>query len=177
MGLRQRPESAAIDPIALLKREHEQILKHLRMIDAIVDLMRKDRRQAGPADNHLDRLELAQAFRFFTGRVGIHFRREAILISTLARTLGHGLGTRQPFADLLREHRELRAEAVRIVKALTSGSGLRTPNNGADPFGIKAFIKQIREHLSCEERILYVLAGSRLTAKQKYKVRSRMLQI
>ncbi len=160
----------AVDPVALLKREHEMILDQLRMIEAILGPRSVGRCRAEP-----DRETLRELLRFFTSRVGVHFKREAVLITTLRRVLGRTPEAGDQFNTLLLEHRVLRAEAVGIVKKL--GGKIPSSGNGADPYGIRSFVRHYRGHLACEERILYVLAAMRLTADQKLRVSRRMLQV
>lgn len=165
----------AVDPVALLKREHEMILDQLRMIEAILGPRSAGRRRAENRPEP-DRETLRELLRFFTSRVGVHFKREAVLITTLRRVLGCKPEERDQFDTLLLEHRLLRADAAGIVKKL-SGKAARASASGADPCGIRSFVRQYRGHLACEERILYVLAAMRLSAEQKLRVSRRMLQV
>lgn len=161
------------DSILLLKREHEMILDHLRMIETtIAPRMARSRVTAEP-----DRRTLRELFRFFTGRVEVHFSREAVLIAALSRSLDQKQKERRRFEVLLREHRELQADAARITKALNRKDSGASKTGGADPLGIRSFIRQYRTHLSCEERILFVLAEMRLTAGQRRRISHRMLEV
>ncbi len=161
------------DPIRLLKQEHKMIMDHLRMIEAtIAPRTARSRPPAKP-----DRRTLCELLRFFTDRVGVHFSREAVLITALSRSPGRGEKERKWFESLLREHCELKADATGITKALNGKTSGASNSRGTDPFGIRPFIRHYRAHLSREERILFVLAEMRLTAEQRLRISRRMLQV
>lgn len=170
------------DPILLLKREHEMILDRLRMIETAIapragDSLLRGMQRVRRAATERDRRTLRELVRFFTDQVGVHFSREGVLIATLSRTLGERQKARGRFQALLREHRELQADALEIMNALNKKAPDGPTRGGADPFGLQSFIRQYRAHLSCEERILFVLAGTRLTAEQRLRMSRRMLQV
>ena len=162
-----------VEPVALLKREHEVILDQLRMIEATIDT----RTARSPVLSEPDRGTLRELFRFFTSRVGVHFKREEVLIAALGRALGRKREERERFESLEDEHRALKADAARIAKQLSGKAASNSSPGGADPFGIRTFVRRYRGHISCEERILFVLAEMRLTAEQKLQVSHRMLQV
>jgi hemerythrin-like domain-containing protein len=161
-----------VDPMVLLKREHEVILDRLHMIEATLDT----NGDKSPAPVEPDRRTLRELFRFFTSRVEIHFKREAVLIAALSSNQGGKRDQGERFHTLMDEHRAMKADAARIAKQL-SGKAAGAWSAGADPFGIRSFVRQYRGHISCEERILFVLADMRLTAAQKLQVSRRMLQV
>jgi hemerythrin-like domain-containing protein len=162
-----------VDPVALLEREHGMILNQLRMIEtAVASGVKQGRALAQPHRDTLRDLLL-----FFTDRVGVHFDRESVLISALTRSIGHKREECGQLQGLQDEHRELKADATAIIKKLDGKAVSLTSAERADPFGIKTFVRQYKAHLSCEERILYVLAGMRLTNEQKQRVCRRMLQV
>lgn len=154
------------DPILLLQREHEMILDHLRMIETTIMPRPVRSRTAGEPDLGT----LRELFHFFTERVGVHFKREAVLVTALNGAFGRRQKDRDRFKNLLCEHRTLKVDAAGIAKTLG-----RTTGN-PDLLRIQSFIERFRAHLSCEKRILFVLAGRRLTAEQRLKVSRRMLQ-
>ncbi|TAJ26781.1 MAG: hemerythrin domain-containing protein [Nitrospirae bacterium] len=161
------------DPLHLLKREHEVMLDHLRMIETtIAPRTTRSRVTAEP-----DRRTLCELFRFFTDRVSIHFSREAVLMVALSRSFGQEQTARKRFEGLRREHRELRADAAGIMKALNGKSSGASGVAGTDPFRIRSFIQRYRTHLAYEERILFVLAELRLTVEQRLRISHRMLQM
>lgn len=124
-----------------------------------------------------DRDTLRELLRFFTGRVGVHFKREAVLIAALGRALGRKRKEREQLENLLVEHRAMKADAAGMAKRLKGKATSALSEDGADPLGIRSFVRQYRGHLSCEERILFVLAEMRLSAEQKWRVSHRMLQM
>ncbi|MBM4121233.1 MAG: hemerythrin domain-containing protein [Nitrospira sp.] len=164
------------DPILLLKREHEMILDRLRMIETAIapraggPLLRGMQR-VRRATTEPDRPTLRELLRFFTESTEVHFKREAVLITALNRALGRTQKDRNRFENLLCEHRTLKTDAAGIAKTLGKSTA------DADPLRIRSFIELFRAHLSCEERILFVLAGTRLTAEQRLRMSRRMLQV
>jgi hemerythrin-like domain-containing protein len=159
--------------VALLEREHEMILKQLDMIEATIGP--KSRKGAALLEPGWDTLR--ELFRFFTGRVGVHFKREATLIDALNRVVGRAQGERERFESLLLEHRAMKADAAGIAKQLGRKTERMPGANGPNPLGIRSFVKRFRSHIACEERILFVLAEMRLTAEQKLRIGHRMLQV
>lgn len=170
-----------IDPIALLQREHRVIQERLRAIESLINPTR-----AGLGElTECQRRMLHELFRFFTGSVRVHFRREAVLISVLERTSMYGPQERGPFDWLVREHHALEADGLRIAKRLNrrtfraSGVTLcrQHKKSGTFRLDLQAFVRRYREHMAWEERILFVLARMRLTVEQKQGTSQRMLEL
>lgn len=162
-----------MDPVALLKREHEMILEQLDMIEATIG----PKSRKGSALLEPSRSTLCELFRFFTGRIGVHYKREATLITALSRIIGRRQGQCKQFDSLLYEHRAMKADAAGITKQLTKNSANLSYAGGADPLSIRSFVRRFRSHIACEERILFVLAAMRLTDTQKLSISRRMLQV
>lgn len=183
MGCRPRKRGGfSVDPVALLHREHKLILEQLNMIEATIGPQSARRGVLTKASRNTLRELLA----FFTRRVGVHFKREAMLITTLTRILGRKSGQRNQFQSLLEEHRLLKADASAVMKKLIAlekaGSGsslLPEQHKGLRALlaDLRSFVGRYRSHLSCEERILFVLADMRLTEEQKLRVGHHMLQV
>ena len=184
MGSRaQRRGKFSVDPVALLQREHEMIREQLAMIETTIGT-RSVRRGVLTKTN---RNTLRELLRFFTRRVSIHFKRESMLIAALRRVLDWRHDERNQFQSLLDEHRMLKADASTLMKKLTAKekdadgglSLLPEQNNGFRTLAaeLRTFVRRYRGHLSCEERILFVLADMRLPATQKQRVSHRMLQV
>lgn len=152
------------------------ILDQLRMMEAAVAPGVQKGRCAGSTVSAY-RDTLRDLLLFFTDRVGIHFDRESVLISALSRSLGPKREECGQLQGLKDEHRALKADASAIIKKLNGKAVSLSSAERADPFGIKTFVRQYRAHLSCEERILYVLADMRLTNEQKQRICRRMLQV
>jgi hemerythrin-like domain-containing protein len=174
----RRRSNISVDPVALLKREHDMIREQLRMIETVMGTVRvggadasSDRARSLP---ETDRVTLRELLRFFTSRVGIHFRREAVLMRALRQVLG---GRSGEFATLVDEHRVLKADASKIARKLTGGGTRSLRLNGNDPLGIRDFVRHYQGHIDCEEHVLYMLAEMRLTAEQKQRVGRRMLEV
>ncbi len=173
LTMRRSRKEAVVDPVALLKREHEMILEQLDMIEATIG--RKSKK--GSVLLEPGRSTLCELFRFFTGRVGVHYKREATLISALSRIVGRKNGEREQFESLLCEHRAMKADAAGIMKQLAKNTAKLSYADEADPLGIRSFVKRFRNHIACEERILFILADMRLTDEQKLRLSHRMLQV
>ena len=132
-----------------------------------------------------DRGTLRELLRFFTGPVDVHFRREEVLVAELQRVLGRKQEDQEQFQSFLDEHRILKADATAVMRklkrkradgrdsaALKSLGGLRTLKAE-----LRGLISRYRGHISCEERMLFILAEMRLTAEQKRRISRRMLQV
>lgn len=132
-----------------------------------------------------DRATLRELLQFFTGPVDVHFAREEVLVGNLQRVLGRKQEGQEQFQSFLDEHRTLKADAAAVMKklgrkradgpdsaAVKTLGGLRTVNAE-----IHALIRRYREHIACEERVLFVLAEMRLTAEQKRRISRCMLQV
>lgn len=176
-----RQTSITVDPVALLKREHGMILDQLAMIETA---MSPGFVGSGVAKG-TDRGTLRELLQFFTGPVEVHFRREEVLVADLQRILGRKQEDQEQFQSFLDEHRMLKADATAVMRklkrkradgresaALKNLGGLRALNAE-----LRALIRRYREHISCEERMLFVLAEMRLTAEQKRRISRRMLQV
>ena len=148
-------------------------MKQLRMIEETIGP------QPGRAEPLAkpDRDTLRQFLRFFTGRVGVHYKREEALIRVLGRLLGHKREEGEQLQHLLVEHRAMKSDAARIAKTLKGRAGDEPCANGSDPLGLRTFVRQCRAHISCEERVLFLLAEMRLTSEQKTRISHRMLQM
>lgn len=177
----RRRTGFAVDPVALLKREHEMILDQLAMIETAMG----PRSAGSGASKEPDRSTLRELLQFFTSRVGVHFKREAVLIAALRRILARTQEGREEFQSFLDEHRMLKADATVVMRKLGrkradgresavegNHAGLRTLNTE-----LRTLIRRYRGHISCEERILFVLAEMRLNAEQKRRISHRILQV
>lgn len=174
---RHARSGALVDPVALLKREHKVIRDQIEMIEAVLGLCRgRTRTAGGRARSQPDRDTLRELFRFFTGRVRVHFTREKVLIKALGRTLARGREERKPLEDILLEHHALRSEAAGIFKRLSRKSA-SAAQNAVDLSKIRSFVQHYREQIAYEEHILYVLAELRLSPEERQRVSSRMLQV
>jgi hemerythrin-like domain-containing protein len=124
---------------------------------------------------------------FFTRRVGVHFKRETLLITTLRRFLNRNEGEGSQFQCLLEEHRKLKAQATAVMCRLPArgretcrpplSSSARRDEMESVARELRTFVRRYRAHLSCEERILFVLAEMRLAAEQKERLSFCMLQV
>ena len=173
--------SITVDPVALLTREHGMILEQLAMIETAMS----PRSVGSGVATGTDRGTLRELLQFFTGPVDVHFRREEVLVADLQRILGRKQEDQEQFQSFLDEHRMLKADATAVMRKLK-----RKRADGRDSAGLKklgglrtlnaelrGLISRYRGHISCEERMLFVLAEMRLTAEQKRRISRRMLQV
>ena len=177
----RRRTSIAVDPVALLEREHEMILDQLAMIETAMT----PRSVGSGVTKGTDRGTLRELLQFFTGPVEVHFRREEVLIGDLQRILGRKQEGQEQFQSFLYEHRTLKVDPTAVMRNLgrkwadgqdfsASKTIIRLWTLNAE---LRALIRRYRGHISCEERMLFVLAEMRLTAEQKRRISRRMLQV
>jgi hemerythrin-like domain-containing protein len=176
-----RRTSIAVDPVALLKREHGMILDRLAMIETAI---RPHSAGSGEVKG-TDRDTLRELLQFFTGPVDVHFKREEVLVGDLQRIHGRTQDVHEQFQSFLDEHRMLKADAAAVMRTLRIQRGDGRAFSAVRPLGglrtlnaaLRALIRRYRKHISCEERMLFVLAEMRLTAEQKRRISRRMLQV
>jgi hypothetical protein len=167
--------------VALLKREHGMMLDQLAMIEAAMS----PRSVGSGVAKGTDRGTLRELLQFFTGRVDVHFKREAVLVADLQRILGRKQEGQEQFQSFLDEHRMLKADATAVMRKLRGKRADGRDSAVAGNFGgvgtlnsaLRALIRRYRGHISCEERMLFVLAEMRMTAEQKRRISRRMLQV
>ena len=176
-----RRTSLVVDPLALLKREHQMILERLAMIEAAMSSCSS----GSGTVKRTNRETLRDLLEFFIGPVDVHFKREEMLVGDLRRILGREQEAKAQFQSFLEEHRALKADATAVMKQLakrrTDGQdtavskavgGLRTLTGE-----LHALIRRYREQIACEERLLFALAEMRLTAEQRRRISRQMLQV
>ncbi|MCW5800042.1 MAG: hemerythrin domain-containing protein [Nitrospira sp.] len=169
----------AVDPVALLKREHRMILDRLVMVETAMSPCSARR----GAVQRTNRETLRELLEFFAGPVDVHFTREAILVGSLRRILGRKQGAQEQFQRFLDEHRALKADALSALRQLARKDGHDAAASGgcgglrALSEALYALIRRYRELIACEERLLFPLAEMRLTAEQRRRISRRMLQV
>lgn len=176
-----KPTRIAVDPVALLKREHRMILDRLAMVEAAMSSCSVG---SGPV-KRTNRDTLRELLEFFIGPVDVHFKREAMLVDDLRRLLGRKQEDQEPFQTFLAEHQSLKADATAVMRQLerkrTDGREAATSTvcgKSRMPTGeLQALIRRYREQIACEERLLFALAEMRLTAEQRRRISRRMLQV
>lgn len=132
-----------------------------------------------------DRGTLRELLQFFTGPVEVHFKREEVLVADLQRILGRKQERQEQFQSFLDDHRMLKADAAAVMRRLrgkwADGRDSAVAGNLGGPgtlnAALRALIRRYRGHISCEERVLFVLAEMRLTAEQKQRISRCMLQV
>lgn len=143
------------DPVCLLKSEHVVLLGQLRLLERA--------EETGE--------ETVAVLRTLIRDSAVHFRREVLLFRALGPKLGSGGRSLCPLTD---EHRALRRNAERLLKDIT------LPRKNADTKGgarrrLRQFTRQFRAHIQHEEKVVYLLAQTRLTEQHRSKVAKQML--
>lgn len=160
----------AVDPLELLKREHEMILGQLSKLED------EARGEAGGGAE--GRRRLRAVLRFFTKTIGIHFKREAILFSAMARAMG---AEGYAFRAVACEHHALKEGASSLSRALRLGGRRLTGGSdaGSRDFRrkVKAFTGLYRWHIAYEERVLFVTSAMHLGEFEKGRIAGRMLEV
>lgn len=176
-----RPTRIAVDPVALLKREHRMILDRLAMVETAMSSCSIG---SGVA-KRTNRDTLRELLEFFAGPVDVHFKREAMLVADLRRLLGRKQEGQGQFQSFLDEHQSLKAGATAVMRQL---EGKRADGQEAAASKVcggwrtltgelHALIRRYREQIACEERLLFALAEMRLTAEHRRRIGRRMLQV
>ena len=176
-----RRTSLVVDPLALLKREHQMILERLAMIEAAMSSCSS----GSGTVKRTNRETLRDLLEFFIGPVDVHFKREEMLVGDLRRILGREQEAKAQFQRFLEEHRALKAVATAVMQQLARKRADCRRTEGAQACGglrtlteeLHALIRRYREQIACEERLLFVLAEMRLTAEQRRRISRRMLQV
>ena len=143
------------DPLALLKNDHKALLGQLGILE------RFERKQE----------EIATLLKTILRDCTVHFKREAILFNALDEKLNTGGRSLHP---LIQEHRELKKHITRLIKQLT-------PSNGVSklPMTIRQDLRKLtndfRAHIQHEEKVVFLLAETRLSNKSQLSVFRKML--
>ena len=143
------------DPVALLKNDHKALLGQLGILE------RGDREQK----------EIVTILKTLLRDCTVHFKREAILFNALDAKLSTGGRSLHP---LIQEHRELKKHATSLIKQLTQ------PNGASKlPTMIRQDLRELthdfRAHIQHEEKVVFLLAETRLTKKSQLSVFRKML--
>ncbi len=105
----------------------------------------------------------------------VHFRREAILLRSLAPKLGN---RRQSLESLSIEHRSLKQQAAQLLK---QGGRPRSESdrvaNARVGSLVLEFTQRFRAHIQHEERVIHVLARTRLATQQRRRIAAQMLAV
>lgn len=170
----------AVDPMALLKREHRMILDRLVMVETAMS----DPSTRTGGVKRTNRETLRELLTFFTGPVDVHFKREAMLVDHLRKT-SEGKQEEEQYQSFLEEHRALKADAMAVKRRLARKQDREQDTAAATGSGglraltaeLQALIARYREQIACEERLLFALAEMRLSAEHRRRIGRRMLQV
>ena len=143
------------DPVALLKNDHKALLGQLGILE------RFERKQE----------EIATVLKTILRDCTVHFKREAILFNALDQKLNTGGRSLHP---LIQEHRELKKHVTSLIKQLTQSNGVSKL-----PTTIRQDLRELthyfRAHIHHEEKVVFLLAETRLNKKSQLSVFRKML--
>ena len=148
---------SADDPIVLLKNEHTNLLGQIHLLESY---------DVSPDQaSHVLKTLLRDSH--------VHFKREAIVLEALGHKLGAGGDSLEALKN---EHSELRQTAATLLKQITP------LEHQSELWGeahlrplLRRFTKQFRSHIQHEEKVVYVLVGTRLSLEQRRSVVQKML--
>ena len=143
------------DPVALLKNEHKALLGQLGILE----------RAEG------DRGEMALVLKTLIRDCTVHFRRETLLFNELDTKLSPGGRSLHP---LMKEHRDLKKHASNLLKDM-SQMGQEAQSLKRMQAHLCEFATKFRSHIEHEEKIVFILAGTRLTKKDRQDIVKKML--
>ena len=143
------------NPVAFLKNEHKALLGQLGILE---------RMEGG-------RNEITTVLKTLIRDCSVHFGREAILFNELDTKLGAGGRSLHP---LIKEHRDLKKHAATILKELSQPN---RASQGATSIHhtLREFTHHFRAHIQHEEKVVFLLAETRLTKKVQLSVLRKML--
>ena len=143
------------DPVALLKNDHKALLGQLGILE------RFERKQE----------EIATVLKTILRDCTVHFKREAILFNALDAKLSTGGRSLHP---LIQEHRELKKHVTSLLKQLTQSNGVsKLPTTIRQD--LRELTHDFRAHIHHEEKVVFLLAETRLTKKSQLSVFRKML--
>jgi hemerythrin-like domain-containing protein len=143
------------DHVALLKNEHKALLGQLEILE----------RSEGEPE------EIASVLKTLVRDCTVHFRREALLFNLLNTKLGTGGRSLHP---LIKEHRELKKHATTLLKEISKTQGVILPLKTMR-HDLHELANQFRAHIQHEEKVVFLLARTRLTDRDRRTVAKKML--
>ena len=147
----------ANDPVLLLRNEHSMLLGKLRLLEQ------------GDKDAEAVKGLLQTIIRDSE----VHFMREAILLHALAEKLEFG---GRSFHRLVLEHETLLAMAHQLLNSIDQISGSAQPRGGGEQtFG--KFAERFRAHIHHIEKVVYVLARTRLSKHHQKLLAKQILSV
>ena len=144
------------DPVTLLQHDHTAILAQLRILDRV------ESKQQG----------ITTVLKTLLRDCTVHFNREAILFHALDEKLNTG---GRSFHPLIQDHRDLKKHVTSLIKQLTPIHGAsKLPT--ATRHDLRELTKDFRAHIHHEEKVVFLLAETRLTKKTRLSVFRKMLE-
>jgi hemerythrin-like domain-containing protein len=175
----KEPKEGSNSPTRLLKKEHQETLLKLELIERSLSYLRKPADETLPERVEIEKILLKNLAVALEKEIGPHFRKEEeALFPVLAEYIGKEYG---PIEMMVREHEKIRAAFLPWKKALSSfcrsnaqmDEGIRKAI--LDP-GIR-IVHLILLHINKENQILFKLSESSLTEEGKKKVTAQMQTI
>lgn len=144
------------DPTVLLRKEHTAILGLLTILEM----------KLGPP-------KILAALRALYRDSTIHFKRESAFFHRLETRLGKGKPT---LSSLHHEHEKLKREVRELASTVSVRGSQPLPTIPADVRRrIRKLVEQFRTHIHHEETVVYLLAQTRLTARQRQEIAAEIL--
>lgn len=147
----------ANDPVFLLRNEHSMLLGKLRLLE-------QGEKDPGAVKGLLQTIIRDSE---------VHFKREAFLLDALAEKLEFG---GRSFHRLITEHEKLLNMAHQLLSP-----GVCVRGNSADwecrgqQFG--KFARQFRDHINHVEKVVYLLARTRLSIQHQKQLATKILTV
>ena len=139
----------------LLKNEHKALLGQLEILEQL---------EGEPE-------EIVIVLKTLIRDCTVHFRREMLLLTLINTKLSTGGRFLHP---LIKEHRELKKHATTLLKKLTKTQGVTLPLK-TRRHDLHELANQFRAHIQHEEKVVFLLAGTRLTDGERRTVTKKML--
>jgi iron-sulfur cluster repair protein YtfE (RIC family) len=176
-------DSAALDPLAILLAEHREAEVHLAALREVVPALEG----TDPAGARTALDVVADVLAFLDRALEPHIRKEE---EALFPPLRAKLGRNNHLIDeMVGEHEQvrLRCDKVRAV-LLAVSPRLRAPTDGASPSPhgvpvaslgkpVRMLLRTLRVHFQNEERVVFPLAGQRLSGTELSAAACQMLAI
>jgi len=136
-----------MNPINVLKREHEDIERELFELESIME------------DEIINYSNLIHTFEKLCRLWDSHEREEEEIFAVMEKEQ-----IRVPVYTMTCEHRDIRGHITRFKAAINSGSDFKIKDSlGKD---IRVLVDKIREHMNQEDEILYTIALSEFSDEE-----------
>lgn len=136
-----------MNPLDVLKREHEQIDMEILQLEAVM------------GDEVINYSSLIHCFKKLCGIWDIHEEKEEKVFGIMEKER-----IKMPVYKMTCEHRDLRGHINGIKEAINSGSEARLRE--CFESDLKRLIRKIRNHKDAEDEVLYTIALEEFTSEE-----------